>query len=98
VSTVIGSRFSDAERAQVSRAAARSKLTLSAFVRQAALASSAIIEGKVEPRRERDEASEPERDRAPFILGDTERPHIVDGMRILADGSVVDWEPDSVLP
>jgi uncharacterized protein (DUF1778 family) len=47
VSTVIGARFSDAERAQVSRAAVNSKLTLSAFVREAALASSAVVVGKV---------------------------------------------------
>lgn len=92
VRSVVPIRLSDTERAQITAAAGHLGLTLSGFLRQSALQASAIIEGKVKPRRERPEVAEPERDRAPFILGDTERPHIVDGMRILPDGTVVDWE------
>jgi hypothetical protein len=66
---VIGARFSDAERAQVSRAAVNSKLTLSAFVREAALASSAVVVGKASVQ-----ASEPpERERQGVVLVDPEQ-------------------------
>ena len=44
---MIGSRFSDAERAQVETAAGRLELTLSGFVRQAALQASAVVGRKV---------------------------------------------------
>jgi uncharacterized protein (DUF1778 family) len=55
---VLAIRLSDAERAQVAGAAARLELTLSGFVRQAALQASAVVARKVsvqapEPPEER---------------------------------------------
>jgi hypothetical protein len=56
--TVLGTRLTEAERGQVAAAATRLKLTLSEFARQALLASSAQVERKVKPRRERVEVPE----------------------------------------
>jgi hypothetical protein len=76
VSTVIGARFSDAEREQVESAAARLGLNLSGFVRQAALAASARIEKKVAVEGK----PPPEPERSPFMLLDPEPVrHMVDG-------------------
>jgi hypothetical protein len=46
VRSVTPIRLSDAEREQIQAAAARRKLTVSGFIRQAALQASAIVEGK----------------------------------------------------
>jgi uncharacterized protein (DUF1778 family) len=56
MSTVVGARFSDIERAQVEAAAGRLGLNLSGFVRQAALQASAVVGKKAvvyPPRRRR---------------------------------------------
>jgi uncharacterized protein (DUF1778 family) len=55
---VVPIRLGDDERAQIAAAASRRKLTLSAFVREAALQASAVVEGKAtihipEPEPER---------------------------------------------
>jgi hypothetical protein len=75
VRSVVPIRLSDAERGQIQAAAARRKMTLSGFIRQAALASSAIVEGKAWVRVPE---SEPEREG--LLIVDTEPAgHYVDG-------------------
>jgi hypothetical protein len=70
-------------------------LGVSQFARQALLAASAQTLGKVTPVK----APEPVPVRdvvAPVIDTVEARPHIVDGMRLLPDGRVVDWdEPEA---
>jgi hypothetical protein len=89
--TVLGTRLTDAERAQVASAARRLKLSLSQFARQALLASSAQVEQKVQPRSERAEV--PKRESPGMVLLDTrESHHFVDGicMRCGADSDYRD--------
>jgi hypothetical protein len=69
VSTVIGARFSDAERAQVETAAGRLELTVSGFVRQAALQASAVVGRKVSVQA----PEPPERERLGVVLVDPEQ-------------------------
>jgi hypothetical protein len=90
--SVLPIRLSDRERAQIAGAAQRRELTVSGFVRQAALAASAVVQGKVTPRIENAEISlrrgqpssdpkKPNRDGLVFV--DTELPgHWVDGERV----------------
>jgi len=66
---VIGSRFSDAERAQVETAAGRLELTVSGFVRQAALQASAVVGRKVSVQA----PEPPERERLGVVLVDPEQ-------------------------
>jgi uncharacterized protein (DUF1778 family) len=82
---VVPFRLSGREREQIASAATRQKLSLSAFVREAALQASAIVEGKVSVKASEHEApTEREHDR-PLVPLDTERePHIV-------DGEIVSW-------
>jgi hypothetical protein len=81
VSTVIGARFSDAERAQVESAAGRLGLNLSRFVRQAALQASAVVGKKavVVPTRTRTTAPERE-SRGIVLLEGGVKHHFVDGL------------------
>jgi hypothetical protein len=51
----VGVRFSEAERRQVGAAAERVGKAVSSFVREAALAASARVTGKVSEREDRDE-------------------------------------------
>jgi hypothetical protein len=75
---VIGARFSDAERAQVESAAGRLELTVSGFVRQAALQASAVVGRRVSVQAPKD----PEPERLGVVLVDPEEsPHaFVDGI------------------
>jgi uncharacterized protein (DUF1778 family) len=72
VSTVIGSRFSDAERTQVEAAAGHLELTVSSFVRQAALQASAVVEKKAVVAPTTTRATAPERERLGVVLVDPE--------------------------
>jgi uncharacterized protein (DUF1778 family) len=47
--SVVPIRLSDEEREQINTAAARLKLPLSSFIRQASLQASAVVEQKVSP-------------------------------------------------
>jgi uncharacterized protein (DUF1778 family) len=79
VRETISVRFSEAERRQVAAAAERSGQAVSSFVRDAALAASARVTGKVSEaeRRDGDEAASVYADRG--LVG-LERPkHYVDG-------------------
>ena len=51
VRSVVPIRLGDGERQQIAAAAARRKLTLSGFVREAAVAASAIVQGKATVQR-----------------------------------------------
>jgi uncharacterized protein (DUF1778 family) len=93
VRNTVAIRLSGPEREQIARAATRQKLTFSGFVRQAALQASAIVTEKATIKAP--ERKEPEAREAPFVLVEEERPRIVDGLRILPDGRVVDWEPSA---
>jgi hypothetical protein len=73
---VVPIRLGAGERSQIAAAAARRKVTLSAFVREAALQASAVVEGKASVR-----AAEPEPEREPLALAEPVpvRVHYVDG-------------------
>jgi uncharacterized protein (DUF1778 family) len=88
---VVPIRLSGPEREQIAKAAARQGKTVSGFVRESALASSAVVTERVTPVRapEREVAQPRE---APFVLVKEERPRIVDGLRVLPDGRAVDWD------
>jgi uncharacterized protein (DUF1778 family) len=75
---VVPVRLSDAEREQIARAAARLELSLSGFIRQAALQASAVVEERVSVTAPKREA--PERELGLVVLDDA-RPtgHYVDG-------------------
>jgi multidrug efflux pump subunit AcrA (membrane-fusion protein) len=82
-------RLGDAERAQIAAAALRQGLPLSGFVRQAALQVSAIVTAKATVKTER----EPEPAREVSVLDtDVERVHVVDGLRMFADGRVAEMD------
>jgi uncharacterized protein (DUF1778 family) len=70
VSTVIGARFSDAERTQVEAAAGHLELTVSGFVRRAALQASAVVEKKAAVAPTTTRATAPERERLAVVLLD----------------------------
>jgi hypothetical protein len=88
---VVPIRLSDREREQIAGAAARQTLTLSAFIREAALQASAIITRKATVKEREPEPAPPPHE--PIIL-DSERgrPHVVDGMILHPDGTVSDWD------
>ena len=65
---MIGARFSDGERAQVEAAAGRLELTVSGFVRQAALQASAVVGMKVSVQA----PEPPERESLGVVLVDPE--------------------------
>jgi hypothetical protein len=85
---VVPIRLSDREREQIAGAAVRQTLTLSAFIREAALQASAIITRKATVKASEQEPPPPHE---PIIL-DSERgrPHVVDGMLLHPDGTVTD--------
>ena len=66
---VLAIRLSDAEREQIAGAAARLKLTLSGFVRQAALQASAVVGRKVSVQA----PEPPERESLGVVLLDPEQ-------------------------
>jgi hypothetical protein len=75
--SVVPIRLSDAERAQITGAASRRDLTLSGFIRQAALEVSARVKRRVTVR----EKPPPEPERPPFGLLDASPRHaFVDGI------------------
>jgi mobilization protein NikA len=80
VRSVVPIRLSDAEREQIQAAAGRLELTLSGFIRKAALQASAVVGEKISVQAVEPEPSPEVRDSTPFVLLDTERPRIVDGM------------------
>jgi hypothetical protein len=87
---VVPLRLSPAERAQIAQAATRHKLTLSAFIREAALQASAIITRKATVKASEQEPPPPHE---PIILdSEQRRPHVVDGMILHPDGTVTDWD------
>jgi hypothetical protein len=95
MTTVVGTRLTDAERLQVVAAARRLGLSLSEFARQALLASSAQVERKATVRAPEPELVKPIDIAVPVIDADEEHVHVVDGVRVLPDGRIVDWdEPD----
>jgi hypothetical protein len=71
--------LSDAEREQIQAAAAWRKLTLSGFIRQAALQASAIVEGKATVRTP--ESEQPDSVDGGLVVLETGPPagHWVDG-------------------
>src|SRR4051812_36765912 len=73
---VVPVRLSGPERSQIASGAARLKLPLSSFVRQAALQASAIVERKVSVKPA---VPKPERRPAVAMLEDPEPAHFVDG-------------------
>jgi uncharacterized protein (DUF1778 family) len=77
VRAVVPVRLGDGERRQIAAAAARRKTTLSAFVREAAFASSAIVEGKASVKAP--EVSEPEREQGLMFVEAEPAGHWVDG-------------------
>jgi uncharacterized protein (DUF1778 family) len=81
MSTVVGARFSDIERAQVEAAAGRLGLNLSGFVRQAALQASAVVGKKavVVPTTTPTTAQERE-SRGIVLLEAGVKHHFVDGL------------------
>jgi hypothetical protein len=80
---VVPVRLSGAERAQIAGAAGRRKLTLSGFIRQAALQASAVVQGKVYPVK----AQVPERGALPLVVvGSEPRSHWVEGVPVDASG------------
>jgi hypothetical protein len=84
VRSTVSVRFSEAERQQVALAAERSGQAVSSFVREAALAASARVTGKVSEAERRDDGELPSV-YADYSLGNIplvglERPkHYVDG-------------------
>ena len=70
---MIGARFSDGERAQVEAAAGRLELTVSGFVRQAALQASAVVEKKAVVAPTTTRATTPEHERLGVVLVDPEQ-------------------------
>lgn len=73
-------RLSVAERAQIAGAAARRKLTVSGFIRQAALQASAIVEGKASVRRPEEPRQASAYDERGLVIVDPEPAgHWVDG-------------------
>lgn len=78
---VVPIRLNDAEREQIARAAARLELTLSGFVRQAALQESAVVERKVSVKPRSERPNVPEREpRGVVVLDDQLEHHFVDGL------------------
>jgi hypothetical protein len=94
VRAVVPIRLGAAERDQIARAAARRDLPVSSFIRQAALAASAVVMERVTPVKPRGDAPSDEVPGrgVPVVVLEEPRPWIVDGMRILPDGRVVDWD------
>jgi hypothetical protein len=96
--TVLGVRLEDAGRAQVEAAARRLGLSVSQFARQALLAESARVGGKVsapakvstEDSRSSPEAPQPRK--APIVLVDEPERHwrLVDGLLVMPDGRILD--------
>jgi hypothetical protein len=76
---VVPVRLSDAEREQIASAALRQGLTFSAFLRQAALQTSAIVAGKVSVKPREREARE--RVKVPTILADDPPPRVEEPWR-----------------
>jgi hypothetical protein len=89
--TVLGVRLEDAGRAQVEAAARRLGLPVSQFARQALLAESARVEGKVSPATAPEREAPPPRE-APLVLVDEpERPgRLVEGLLVMPDGRILD--------
>jgi hypothetical protein len=74
---VVPIRLSDQERGQIASAATRLELTLSGFVRQAALQASAVVERKASVKEK--PAAEPKR--PPLVMAAAESDHhFVDGI------------------
>jgi uncharacterized protein (DUF1778 family) len=80
---VVPIRLSPAERTQIASGAARLKLTLSGFIRQAALQASAVVERKASVKAP--EPPEPSYREPVLLLEDEPEPHYVDGELVLAD-------------
>jgi Protein of unknown function (DUF1778) len=88
---VLAIRLSGPEREQIARAATRQKLTLSGFVRSAALQTSARVLEKVSPAKP--PAPKPAEAReTPLVLIDEEprRGRLVEGLLLMPDGRVLD--------
>lgn len=77
--SVVAIRLSDAERGQIAGAASRLGLSLSGFVRQAALQASAVVERKAAVKAEMPAVST--KSAALVVVGELEpeRWHFVDG-------------------
>jgi uncharacterized protein (DUF1778 family) len=80
---VVPIRLSDAERAQIAGAAAGRELTLSGFIRQAALQLSAVVQEKVVPSYSRPRV--PTEQRVVVLDQEPEPEHWVDGDLVNAD-------------
>jgi hypothetical protein len=88
---VLAIRLSGPEREQIAKAATRQKLTLSGFVRSAALQASARVLEKVTPAKP--PAPKPAEAReTPLVLIDDEprRGRLVDGLLLMPDGRVLE--------
>jgi hypothetical protein len=95
--SVVPVRLGDSERGQIGSAADRLGKTLSAFIREAALQASAVVERKAAVHSVLNKpAPEPEeREPVGVVMIDPEpTTHVVDGLLIDAKGNIVgdaDW-------
>jgi uncharacterized protein (DUF1778 family) len=81
--SVVPIRLGDSERAQIARAASRLQLTLSGFVRQAALQASAVVDRKASMvSKPRDADLDQSMSERGLVVVEPEREHYVDGERV----------------